>query len=217
MPAMTRTRPKTESGRLRFPEDEARLPWLSTLLEALHVTDQGVAEGIRRETAQGRRLACRMGCANCCRTHVDIPVYPLELMGIAWYVAEKLEGPDRARIRERLRTAESLDACPFLIDERCGIHPLRPQACRLFNVFDTPCAEGEDAWHSRRRDVLTPLASYRERATEIMLPFYGVHGRKAIRQAVREGAIHRLAKSLRECRWEALVERMEQEDARRRS
>lgn len=205
---------KPESDRLRFPEDEARLPWLAILLEALHITDAGVAEAIRRETAQGRRLACRKGCASCCRTHVDIPVYPLELMGIAWYVAEKLQGPDRERIREQLQRAEHLDACPFLIDSRCGIHPLRPQACRLFNVFDTPCAPGEDAWHTRRQDVLTPLPAWRDRATERMLPFYGVKGRKAIRQALRDGAIHRLARSLRACRWEALVARMEQEDAR---
>ncbi|RMG30267.1 MAG: YkgJ family cysteine cluster protein [Gammaproteobacteria bacterium] len=203
--------------RLRFPEDERRLPWLGTLLEALHVTDQGVAEAVRRETAQGRRLACRKGCAHCCRTHVDIPVYPLELMGIAWYVAEKLQGPDRETLRTQLRRAEHLDACPFLVEDRCAIHPLRPQACRLFNVFDRPCGPGEDAWYTRRRDVLTPLDSYRRRATELMLPFYGVRGRHAVREALRTGAIHRLARSLRSCRWEALVARMEREDARVRS
>jgi hypothetical protein len=40
--------------RLTFPDDEATHDW----------------------------LACAKGCAACCRAHLTIPVYPLELVGI---------------------------------------------------------------------------------------------------------------------------------------
>ena len=60
--------------RLCFAEDEARHEWLAPLLDGYHLSDQGVHEGIRREQAQGRRLACSKGCAACCRADLSIPV-----------------------------------------------------------------------------------------------------------------------------------------------
>ena len=35
--------------RLSFPEDETRFEWLPPLLEAYHIADVGVAEGVARE------------------------------------------------------------------------------------------------------------------------------------------------------------------------
>ena len=87
-----KSNPKSEEQRLAFTEDEARLPWLGLLLEMYHTTNQGVAQGIRQGERQGRALACARGCAACCRSHTDIPVYPLELMGIAWFATEQLGG-----------------------------------------------------------------------------------------------------------------------------
>ena len=84
---MSKKRPADSlQRRLTFAEDEARLPWLGLLLSMYHTTDQGVAQGIRHAERQGRTLACARGCAACCRSHNDIPVYPLELAGIAWFV-----------------------------------------------------------------------------------------------------------------------------------
>jgi hypothetical protein len=85
----------SERPRLTFTGDEARLPWLSLLLEMYHTTDQGVAQRIRQGVRQGRTLACTRGCAACCRSHSDIPVYPLELAGIAWFATEQLSGKFR--------------------------------------------------------------------------------------------------------------------------
>jgi len=193
--------------RLHFP-DEGRLAWLGPLLDAYHRIDQGVHEGVRREEVQGRRLACANGCSACCRSHLTIPVYPMELMGLYWYCAERLAGDLRGRLRAQLDAFVSGAACPFLVDGSCAVHPMRPIACRQFNVFDRVCAEGEDAFHGRRGDVLTPLRRYADDAYDLMLPFYGVKDRKERRAAVKSGRIHALARVLQGFDWTRLAQRM---------
>lgn len=196
---------KIQADRLRFPEDEKRQPWLPLLLEIQHLTNQGVAAAIK---ADGRKLACGRGCASCCRTHTDIPVYPLELMGIAWYAGEKLADELRERVRDHLRQHRDLGACPFLVDEACAIHPLRPMACRQFNVFNTVCATGEDAFHTRPGDVLKPNVKLKNEALREMLRHHNIKDGRERRRLVESGEVHRLAQSLRDMRWETLAARM---------
>jgi Fe-S-cluster containining protein len=195
-------------ARLHFP-DEGRLGWLGPLLGAYHRIDQGVHEAVRREEVKGRRLACAKGCSACCRSHLTIPVYPLELMGLYWYCAERLEVPLRGRLKAQLDAFVGGGACPFLVDGSCAVHPMRPIACRQFNVFDRVCDEGEDAFHTRRGDVLTPLRRYADDAYELMLPFYGVKDRQERRAAIKTGRIHALARVLQGLDWTKLAERME--------
>ena len=108
---------KPNDQRLTFAADEACLPWLSLFLEMYHTTNQGVAQGIRQGERQGRALACARGCAACCRSHTDIPVYPLELMGIAWFSTEQLGGELRGRVQQQLAQHKANTSCPFLVDE----------------------------------------------------------------------------------------------------
>lgn len=194
--------------RLSFPEDEAKFPWLSRLLDAYGIIDQGVSEAIEREQKQGRELACAKGCCSCCSTHQDIPVYPLELMGMSWYVIEKLPSPTREKLKQQLQVADQLECCPFLLDGVCSIHPLRPIACRQFNVLDRPCAEGEDAYHTRRSDVMTPIRRFADEAFDVMLPFYGIRHKAERRKAIKQGTLHTLAKVMRDCHWQNLPEKM---------
>lgn len=198
-----------EPPRLAFARDEARFPWLSILLSMYHATDRGVAQGIRQAERQGRTLACARGCAACCRSHGDIPVYPLELTGIAWYVSEQLGGELREKLRQQLAQHRAQPSCPFLVDEACAIHPLRPMACRHFNVFDRACAEGEDAFHTRRDDVLTPVAFHKNKALATMLRHHRVPTEAERNACVANGSVHGLAQSLREVPWENLARRME--------
>ena len=200
--------------RLAFPEDEARQIWLSMLLTAYAVVDAGVADAVSREQAQSRRLACHKGCAACCRSHATIPVYPLELIGITWYAVEKLTGPVRARLQEQLRAHRSGEPCPLLVDDACSIHPLRPMACRQFNVFDRVCAEGEDAYYTRRADVLTPIRAYVDAALDTILPFHGVVQEEQRRALIETGDVHQLVKVLQEYDWAKLAERMQAFDRR---
>ena len=76
--------------RLSFPADEIAQKWLPMLLDAYFIADQGIYEGISREEKQGRKLACTKGCSNCCKAHLTIPIYPLELLGLYWYTTEKV-------------------------------------------------------------------------------------------------------------------------------
>ncbi len=200
---------KLQSDRLRFPEHEKRQPWLPLLLEIQHLTNLGVAAAIK---ADGRKLACGRGCASCCSSHGDIPVYPLEMMGIAWYASEILAGDLRERVRVQLQQHRDLGACPFLVDAACAIHPLRPMACRQFNVFNTVCAVGEDAFHTRPSDVLKPDAKSKNEALREMLRHHDVKDGRERRRLVETGEVHRLARSLRDMRWENLAARMSGQD-----
>ena len=194
--------------RINFPKDEARFPWLSILLNAYAIIDKGVSTAIRREQLAGRELACAKGCSSCCRTHQDIPVYPLELMGMSWYVIEKLQSPLREQLKQQLENLEQHDACPFLLDGACSIHPMRPIACRQFNVLDKPCAVGEDAFHTRKQDVMQPIQHITDEAFDTMLPFYGIKRKAERRKAIKQGALHTTAKVMKDCHWETLPEKM---------
>lgn len=199
----------TKPQRLSFPSDENRFPWLSILLDAYNIIDQGVSSAIGREQKQGRELACAKGCSSCCTTHQDIPVYPLELMGMSWYIIEKLQSPLREQLKQQLLNIENVNTCPFLLEGFCGIHPVRPIACRQFNVLDKACADGEDAFHTRKKDVMMPIEHFTNKAFDTMLPFYGIKRKAERRKAIKQGALHSVAKVMRDCNWQTLPEKMD--------
>ena len=174
------------SRRLRFPDDERRFPWLPLLLDAYGIADTGVAIAIRdTEKKQGKKLACGKGCGNCCVHQRDLPLYPHEIVGIYWYATEKISGTAREALKSRLVAGSSASGCPFLIDQSCSIHPVRPIGCRQFNVFTTPCAAGEDPYFTRREDVLRPSQEYIDRAFVAVLPFYNLKKEADISGAIR--------------------------------
>ncbi len=163
------------SRRLSFPDDERRIPWLPLLLDAYAIADTGIQVAVKKEEKRRNvRLACGKGCGNCCIHQRDIPLYPHELVGIYWYVSEKLSPPIRQEMKKRLAAHRRDSPCPFLVDGSCSIHPLRPVGCRQFNVFTTPCAPDEDPYFTRREDVLTPIPEYTDRAFAAVLPFYNI-------------------------------------------
>jgi len=96
-----------------------------------------------------RPMACAPGCPYCCVLNVAI-LLP-EGMIIAQWLREKLSPQELAAMRERLATHRSwarwMDdeeriikkmACP-LLDETgsCGVHPVRPLACRGVTSLDS--------------------------------------------------------------------------------
>lgn len=198
--------------RLSFPEDEKKYSWLRLLLEGYYIMDKGVAKAIDSEQKKGRKPACSKGCSHCCSTHQDIPIYPLEIAGVSWYAAEKLNGPDREALKKQLAVYKKNDMCPFLVDAACSIHPMRPMACRQFNVFGSPCGEGEDPYYTRRQDVMEPVRKHVDQAFFIMLPFYGVEKESDRIKIVATGAFHRMVKELHACNWKELAERMARSD-----
>jgi len=203
--------------RRNYPEDEARIAWLPKLLDSYALVDEGIAREIaRREKEEKRSCACRRGCAACCRTHSDIPVYPHELTGIYWYCMEKIKQPTREVLRQKLLGHQAGKPCPFLLDGICVVHPLRPTGCRQFNVFGTPCAEDEDPFHTRREDVLTPDRSVTYRAFALVIDFYGLDEGELSdkeKQEAAEKVIRSQVVNLPGCEWRKLAERMKEIDA----
>lgn len=200
--------------RVRFPEEELKFPWLTMLLDAYAIVDEGVAVAIRTEAEElNTTLACKEGCDNCCRVQRDIPLYPLELIGISWFATEKMAGPRRAILKGQLANHRGADPCPFLINGSCSVHLLRPVACRQFNVFYEPCDEGEDPYFTRRDDVLTPIREYTNRAFSVMLPFYGVPDDADKTRAINN-IIQKQALNLQSFDWKDLVKIMEDFDSR---
>ena len=194
--------------RLSFPEEDS-VKWLPMLLDAYHIADRGIAMAIQKRVARGERLACAKGCSTCCATHVTIPVYPLEVVGIYWYVIEKFMGPERKLLRDQLARFKKGSPCPFLMEGACSIHPMRPLACRHFNVFNRPCRPGEDPFYTRRHDVLTPDEKFKARAISAMLPFHGIRERAKRKLAARSGFLDRQVQNLHEIDWNNLALRMD--------
>ncbi len=194
-----------------FPADEKIHPWLSLLLEAYHIVDRGIAKAINAEIKKGKKPACVKGCSHCCKNQ-DIPVYPLELIGLCWYVTEKSPAQIREQIKKRLDQFKKSDPCPFLSEDSCSVHALRPMACRQFNVFGRPCVEGEDPYYSRRGDVLDPVKKYVDQAFFIMLPFYGIEKESERIKIIEAGAFHKMARELQSCNWKSLSEKMDEFD-----
>jgi Fe-S-cluster containining protein len=204
---------KKVSTRLRFPEDEQLRPWLPLLLDAFAIIDKGLSAAIQEHEKKFKsKLACKKGCGPCCRTHSDIPLYPLEMVGIYWYTIEKLEQPLRGIVKKQLLEHRKDRSCPFQVDNACAIHAFRPIACRQFNVFAAPCTEGEDPYYTRRKDVLTPSEKITNRAIMVMLPFYGVTDEAAKVRAVKSGLIHTQVCVLQACDWKELAIKMDQFD-----
>ncbi len=202
--------------RLHFPDDESKFGWLPMLLDAYAIIDRGVAAAItREEKRQNTKVACKKGCSSCCHTHKDIPMYPLELVGVYWFVIEKTVQPLRAVLKKQLLSFEKGGPCPFLTDDSCSIHPLRPVACRQFNVFRKPCEKDEDPFFTRRDDVLTPIQEYVDQAFTIMLPFYGITNEADKVRAIQQNLIHTQVSNLKSYKWRKLSERMDEFDCRR--
>ncbi len=209
MKKSTHKSPPPDSLRCRLTEGEEKLPWLEMLLDAYEIFDRGIEVALRREKRkQNRRLACMEGCGSCCRTHTDIPLYPLEMTGVYWYVIEKADLSIRQTLKKNLEAHTPAGPCPFLLDNACAIYHVRPAACRQFIVFNRPCSEGEDPYHTRRNDVLTPLQDFADRAFYSMLPFYGITGDADREAAIKNRIIHSRVKNLKTTDWKPLAQRI---------
>ena len=71
-------------------------------------------------------------------------------MSISWYVIENLQPPLRQQLMMLLENPENIEGSTCLLDDSCSVHPLCPIACRQFNILDKACADGENAFHTRK-------------------------------------------------------------------
>jgi len=124
----------------------------STLLEA-GVNALGFADTMSaRDHDDSPALACRAGCAACCRQLVTATIP--EVLVLQAFIEQHLSAEVRAALLERIEAvladARGLDvieysrrrvACPFLVDERCSVYEARPLACRGYNSVDADACE----------------------------------------------------------------------------
>lgn len=198
-----------EPERLSFDDEEKKSTWLSFLLDTYLAGDKQVMDEIRKVlNKKGRKFACTKGCSSCCETHVTIPVYPLELMGIYWYAIDVLKDDKRSGVIEKLNNFRPDQGCPFLVDGACGIHPMRPLACRYFNVFGKACDVGEDPFFSRRDDVLTPDEKQKNKVLSMMLPYHGITTRQGKKEAMKNNYLMQHVRLLQDVDWPKLALRM---------
>ncbi len=199
----------SQPKRLHYQKDEEKNDWLQMLFDSYFIADKGIYEGIKQQTTNNKQLACAKGCSNCCKTHISIPIYPLEIIGLYWYCVEKIKDDNKQTLINQLRDFSKGKVCPFLINDICSIHEMRPLACRHFIVFDKVCDVGEDAYYTRRDDVLTPIKKNQEDALAALLPFHNVKQKSKQRKAMKDGLIHNLAQDMQEIEWKKLADRME--------
>ncbi len=132
--------------------DEERYPWLTILLlDTYEISDSLTDNHIKRIGP----VACQKGCSNCCK-NLMVPITEPELVGISWYTSEKLKDPVRSRVKDRILNHENTTECPFLVDDVCSIHAVRPLICRQFYIRGEPCATGEDVLVTRPQDIVLP-------------------------------------------------------------
>jgi Fe-S-cluster containining protein len=116
-----------------------------TPLQVIDVTrhaDAVADEGVRtayKESPPRPPLACREGCAWCCRRRVGTAAP--EVLRIATYLRETLSPDQWHSLLERVRTAavqrrRDGSPCPLLVENRCSAYPVRPLTCRGYNSSD---------------------------------------------------------------------------------
>lgn len=151
---------------VQLPASRTTLTELLPILQGIEnaVVDQVTAEA----QAAGRPISCRAGCGACCRQLVPLSLFEAEAMTewLKTLPEERLaalRGRFQAALSalrdtgvierildgqwmhdEEINTRLNLDyfyagvPCPFLENESCSIHPVRPLSCREYLVTSSP-------------------------------------------------------------------------------
>ena len=184
--------------------DEDKHAWLTTLLDAYNILSTGTALLLKDEEARrGQKIGCGPGCSGCC-LRPEVPVSQLELLGVCWYVMEKLDPDTHSKLNEKLLHYRQSIECPFLMEGRCAIYPLRPLACRFLHVFGSPCKHEEIPVQDRPQDVWLPREAVPP-AILTMLPYFGFNTEEACRQALQDGYIAEVSVLMSSFPWENLA------------
>jgi Fe-S-cluster containining protein len=134
------------------------------------------------EEMRQKPVACKEGCAYCCRLHVGVT--GPETIAIVEHLrttlsAEELEAvkarvatlDDQTRGMDSVQRARTGLPCALLVDNRCSVYPVRPLSCQGWNSFDVAKCEQSSA---------RPLTTIPSDAMQIAL----CH---TIRQGLKEG------------------------------
>ncbi len=129
----------------------------------------------------------------------------LEVLGLWWFVVEKMSPDERQRLNRRLLNHRRSLECPFLMDSRCAVYALRPLACRFLHVFGAPCAPEEIPVESRPGDVWLPGREVVRPAIMTMLGYFGFDTEAARKRAFEQGYIAAVSSLMSDFPWESLA------------
>ena len=126
-------------------------PPSTALATALAETMTDLMENTTRELEgmlpSPQPVACRKGCPTCChvpvRTDAQSVIRIVEHVRQSWPVVERIKL--KARIEAHVEATKDPYAfaavadrppCPFLVEDSCSVHAVRPMVCRAFNSTD---------------------------------------------------------------------------------
>ncbi|MEE4217155.1 MAG: YkgJ family cysteine cluster protein [Xanthomonadales bacterium] len=139
-----------------------------SILPILHHFSEQVTEGVEDKSHEtGKTIACRKGCGACCRQPVPVtPAEARQLAALVEGMPEQEKATIQKRFESAMQRAEDAGisgillglggmdektkregaqayfsqgiACPFLVNESCSIHPVRPLVCREYLVTSSP-------------------------------------------------------------------------------
>jgi uncharacterized protein len=193
--------------------DEDEFPWLTILLDALQLLDEGLSREVAAgEQRRGVRVGCHAGCTACCQSNVRLR--PIEIEGIAWYAATRLDEDTWRRVKAQLSGPEGA-TCPFLLDGQCSVRPLRPLTCRTFFVFGQPCRVGERLLETRLGDVFEHSDALAERVALRLFDdtSFGLRSDDEKRAAYQRGVMYMSALRMQHVDWVVTIDALR--DARR--
>ncbi len=149
--------------KLTCPDRTSVVP-LSQLLSALRgLTNSVVDAAVERDRSAGREISCKAGCGACCRQLVPLSTTEAQQLPqliddlddahrsrVQARFDDALSRLRASNVWDRLQHYASLSRdervalgmdyfrlgipCPFLEDESCSIHPIRPLICRQYLV-----------------------------------------------------------------------------------
>ncbi|PJZ64089.1 hypothetical protein CH371_19905 [Leptospira wolffii] len=183
--------------------------WLVPLINAYLTHDERTEQDLKKIVNKtGRKIACRPGCTACCKNQ-SIILSAFEIAGISYYICEILDKEMQNRIVDKLEryTSETME-CPFLIDERCSVYPLRPLVCRTFHVLDKECTIQEDVSITRPNDIALPSEETAAHvAFEFLnIPQFGIRTLSQKKKEFKNGIMMKIMSPMHELNWSHLIE-----------
>lgn len=153
-------------AKVEVPAGQTNITALLPIIQSFENAIVGTAA--RQAAEGGHPISCKAGCGACCRQMVPISIFEAQALGQwIRALPEEQQRALEARFHQTLLSlkdtgiiqrlieedwfADSETAlgmavdyfhlgipCPFLVDESCSIHPIRPLSCREYLVTSPP-------------------------------------------------------------------------------
>lgn len=162
-----------------------------------------------RQVANEEKLACRQGCAWCCKSIVTISAP--EILRIASHIRSRGADAvatvlDRATVRHGLALEDLLRQkldCPLLADNGCTVYGVRPLSCRQLFSLSAEACEAAMVTGSEDVPLLVEPMQLGELVRTMLFAAMRAEGHREIAYDMTEGLVIALNSPSAEARWVA--------------